>query len=143
MSTTSSVGPGRYSPHPPKHYGADIFGIFQKDQAAWDLAYLSWDWEGRGVIRDLYFSTHILRTLQVPVGAGLTARACMNNIPPRAVYLFLGLPHLRATPMFQTYGQVWADTLQWRARAWHEPHHPRLDAPVNDFTSAMEVIRKL
>lgn len=136
-------GPGRYSPHPIKHYGADIFKILVQDKDAWNLAYLSWDWEERGAIQDPYFSTHIVRTLQCQVGAGQILRACLNNIPPRAAYLIRSLPGVSATPLVLAYSKTWLETLDQRARQWRAPHHPTLDAPVNDFTSALEVIRKL
>ena len=135
----NTVLPWRYSPHPPSCYGADIFKLLVQDSDAWNLAYLSWNWEG-GTLPGASFSTDIVRTL---LAYDLRMRDCLRTVPPRAVYRIARLPMLRASAMSQTYGQTWVDTMEARSRVWREPHHETLDYPVNDFTHALEVIRKL
>lgn len=62
----------RYSPVPIEEYGAPTSssGFLKDDQDAWNLAYLSWDFDKCKTWPDPHFSTHVRRTLQFVIASG-------------------------------------------------------------------------
>lgn len=146
--------PTRYSPEPIESYRfATLFKFLVDDPIAWDLAYLSWDFEAGKDIPDPQFSTNVRRTLQFVTRSGVidlaneappaaTVRGLMRHTPPRSVKLILGLPRLVELPMFKAYGPPWAKTLQSRSRLYREPHDAGLDFEIKVLTQATEVIAK-
>lgn len=144
----------RYSPEPIGSYRfAPLYKFLTDDPVAWDLAYLSWDFEACKEPPDAQFSTVVRRTLQFVTASGridlantqppnLTVRGLMRHPAPRAVKLILDLHRLPELPLFQAYSTRWLDTFQTRSHLYREPHDKDFDFDVNVLTQATEVISK-
>ena len=143
----------RYSPHPISHYGMSGGSkLLTSDEAAWNLAYLSWDVENQPLWPDPYFSTHVRRSIQFVLDTGVsdvtgttedcyTVRGFMTRPAPEAVAKIVAMAHLKQLPLFRAYGEKWLDTLQARARNWREVHDERFDFAVPDCSQALALIR--
>lgn len=144
----------RYSTKPLAEYKhAQPFKILHSDPDAWNLAYLSWDWED-GAFPDPHLSVNVWHTLMFVMETGVVdlanqahnndkVRGLMRNPPPRVVHLITNLPNLASTPMFKAYGQQWVDTMTQRSYLYREPHDEQLDAKLPDLSDALRVIAKL
>ena len=146
----------RYSPHPIDFYGtANQSRILQEDPAAWNLAYLSWDFDSPKVWPDPQFSTHVRRTLQFVVESGkldlidevpasLTVRGFLMRPAPMAVRLLLRMSRVAELPLAKAYGATWIATIQERSHKYREPFDMLLDFPVGArLAQAAEVIRRV
>ena len=145
----------RYSPNPIDAYPrASGFAMLREDTAAWDLAWLSWDFEDTRRLPDTHLSVNIRRTLQFVVRDGsldltgalpdhLKVRGMLALPAPRAVKLLREMPNVRGTPMFKAYGTSWLDTLATRAHLYRAPYDKDYDFDVADLTQATEVIAKI
>lgn len=147
--------PTRYSPEPITSYRfATVFKFLVEDPIAWDLAYLSWDFESAKKPPDAQFSVNVRRTLQfdlvegrldltgeAPVGN--TVRGLFRHPAPRAVKLITELPNLQDLYLFKAYGTAWLDSMQKRVRLYREPHDKNYDFEINLLTQATEVISKI
>ncbi len=144
----------RYSTKPPSGYKhAGTFKLLQDDQEAWNLAYLSWDWE-EGPFPDPHLSVNVWKTLMFEPGTGRvdltrsadpkrTLRGLIKGPAPQVVYKLTNLERLKETPMFMAYGQQWVDTMSQRSHLYREPHDEQLDAKLSDLSQALGVIAKL
>lgn len=145
----------RYSPNPIDAYPrATPFAMLREDAAAWDLAWLSWDFENQARMPDTHLSVNIRRTLQFVIRDGsldltsevpdqLKVRGLMSYTAPRAVKLILGMPNVRDTHMFKAYGPEWLQTLEVRSQLYRAPYDKAYDFDVEDLTQATEVIDKV
>jgi hypothetical protein len=126
--------------------------MLREDPAAWDLAWLSWDFESDR-LPDMHFSVNIRRTLQFVIRDGgldmtgdlpdhLKVRGLMKYTAPRAVKLILDMPNAHKTHMFLAYGTDWLQTLQARSHLYRAPYDKAYDFDVEDLTQATEVIAK-
>lgn len=143
----------RYSPHPIAHYGMSAgSSLLTSDEAAWNLAYLSWDIEHHPLWPDPHFSTHVRRSIQFVLATGrsditgttedrYTVRGFMTRPAPEAVAKIAGMVHLKQLPLFLAYGEKWLDTLQARARNYREAHDDSFDFAVPDCSAALALIR--
>lgn len=147
--------PTRYSPEPIGSYRfAPMFKFLVEDPVAWNLAYLSWDFEAAQKPPDANFSTHVRRTLQYSLATGRvdltdetpphrTVRGLLQHPPPRAVKLLTEHPLVRDMPLFRAYGPDWLRTLEARGRLYWEPYDKDYDFEINVLTQATEVIAKI
>lgn len=147
--------PTRYSPEPIGSYRfASLYKFLVEDPAAWDLAYLSWDFEAARKPPDANFSVSVRRTLQFDLVAGKldltgeappshTIRGLLQHPPPRAVKLITEHPKLRELQLFKAYGTIWLETLLKRSHLYREPHNKDYDFEVHVLTQATEVIAKI
>lgn len=145
----------RYSPHPIDFYStANQSQILQNDPAAWNLAYLSWDFDSHKVWPDPQFSTQVRRSLQFVVESGkldlidevpasLTVRGFLLRPAPMAVKMLLGMRRLAELPLSKAYGATWIATIQERSHNYREPHDAVLDFQVDAMKQALEVIRRV
>ncbi|MBK1683931.1 hypothetical protein [Rhodoferax fermentans] len=147
--------PVRYSPLPIESYSFSAKSqILTEDPDAWNLAYLSWDFETCQRWPDPNFSTHVRRTLQfVPTTGKLdlagsehirdTVRWMVRNPAPRVVKLLLAMPRFKELPLYQAYGDTWAETILARSFLYREPDDQIFDVEINDVSLAMTAIRLL
>ena len=125
--------PERYSPRPREAYGQILHGFAFGPSAsplldtvqAWNLAYLSYDFEANPDHPDVQFSTLVRRSTQVRLHDGTLGLADELKdlsgswllLPaPRFVYLVQNFKFLSEIPLYQAYGQAWLDTIQARGR---------------------------
>lgn len=132
---------------------ATIFKFLASDPTAWDLGYLSWDFE-RGMRPDAQFSVNIHRTLQFVLATGAIdlansqpaadkVRGLIKGPAPQVALAIASMARLKQTHMYLAYGDVWLETLRQRSHLYREPHNEVLDFAVTDCSKAMEFIRKL
>lgn len=145
----------RYSPEPIGSYRfAPLFKFLLEDPVAWDLAYLSWDFEKAKTPPDANFSTHVRRTLQYDLVAGRldltgeapesnTLRGMLRHPAPFVAKLICEFPKLHELQLFRAYGTTWLRTLELRSHLYREPHNKEYDFEVKVLTQATEVIAKL
>jgi hypothetical protein len=133
--TPTSAQSIRYSPRPRETYQGFVEGrgygpatsALLDSQEAWNLAYLSHDFEKVLMHRDPYFTTHVRRTTQTLLdGSGLDLTgssprsglvASLLRAPaPRFVYLIQRHAVLKSLPMYTAYGEAWLTTIEARAR---------------------------
>ena len=111
--------------HKETEYGAATYTLIDTPQA-WNLAYLSHDFEAKVYHSDPYFSTHVRRTCQTKLdGSGFDLlQACrpqelfaslLTHPAPRFVFLILQHPILRTLPMFLSHGESWIRTIEERS----------------------------
>lgn len=124
----------RYSPRPREAYNKSINGTVYGPASsglleapeAWNLAFLSNDFENRLHHPDPYFTTNVRRTTQTLLdgtGVDLTASvpqselvASMLRLPaPRFVFLIHKFAHLKSLPMYTAYGDEWLATIEERS----------------------------
>ncbi len=144
----------RYSPDPLGSYKhAKPFKLLQDDPDAWNLAYLSWDWEG-GPFPDAHLSANVWKTLMFVPSVGkvdltkitpsrLTVRSMIRGPAPQVVYRLTNMQRLKETPMFAAYGQPWVTTMTQRSHMFREPYDEVLDADLTDLSDALRIIAKL
>jgi len=144
----------RYSTKPPTDYKhAKPFKILHSDPDAWNLAYLSWDWED-GAFPDPHLSVNVWHTLMYVMETGvidltdrvptaLKVRGLMKGPPPKVVHILTNLNCLKDTPMFKVYGQNWVDTMTQRSHLFREPFDESLDAKFIDMSDALKIIAKV
>jgi hypothetical protein len=150
----------RYSPRPKETYQGSLEGTrygpatstLLDTQEAWNLAYLSHDFEKVLMHKDPYFTTNVRRTTQTLLdGSGLDLTgssplsrhvASLLRAPaPRFVYLIQRHAVLTSLPMYTAYGEAWLATIEARARIcgvddW-EPDK------ISDLTQAKAVLALL
>ncbi len=143
----------RYSPEPVEAYKhASMFKFFAVDEATWNLAYLSWDFEAKRDMPDPHLSVHCLRTLQFVVETGeidLTdslpekckVRGLMSCPAPQAVHRLTNLSRVKELPLFRAYGQKWLDTMVARSRLYREPDDAEFDFEIKNVAQALDVIQ--
>jgi hypothetical protein len=139
--------PVRYSNKPIEEYKQVINGrvygpassAILCEHQAWNLAYLSHDFDSCFSHPDPYFSTNVRRTVQSRLdGFGPDiigehqpeelVQAMLNLIAPRFVYLIRRSPILESLPMYLAYGPSWVDLIDHRARLITTDHYE--DPPV-------------
>lgn len=119
--------------------------ILNDDEAAWNLAYLSYDFEKLRSHPDPHFSTHVRRTLQHvlltgetdlagKVPAHLTVRGFFRFPPPKAMFQLLAMKRREALPLFKAYGTGWLVLAEQRSHLWQEPYDSALDALVTELS---------
>lgn len=144
----------RFSPKPITEYALPSkSAILANDEEAWNLCYLSFDWDNQPFHPDPQFSVNILRTLQFVADNGvidlanecpdLTVRAFLRSTPHLAVKRILSMRRVSSLPMFRAYGAGWLKMIAKRAESWREPFDEQLDLEVTDFTQALQLIAKL
>jgi hypothetical protein len=144
----------RYSPEPIGAYKiASMFKLLADDETAWNLAYLSWDFEATRGYPDAHFSVHCHRTLQFIVETGefdliaavpnkYKVRGLMSCPPPQAAYRIANLSRMKELPLFRAYGQTWLDTLYARSRLYRELHDVEFDFEIKSLAQALNVIER-
>jgi hypothetical protein len=139
-----------YSPQPRSAYrwivGGHSYGpatspLLDTPQA-WNLAFLSHDYESRREHPDPNFSTHVRRTTQVRLsGNGIdltsTESGLMGSLlllpAPRFVYLIKHHPLLPKLPMFEHYGPQWLEVIDKRSRVCvADSHVDKLPNPKDE-----------
>jgi hypothetical protein len=139
--------PVRYSEKPIEEYrqviGGKVYGpamsTLLSQSQAWNLAYLSFDFDSHLHHPDPYFSTNVRRTIQSRLdGSGLDlaglhqpaelVQSMLDLIAPRFVYLIRRSPILESLPMYLAYGPSWVDLIDQRARLVTTDHYE--DPPV-------------
>lgn len=145
----------RYSPNPIDGYPrAAVFKMLREDAAAWDLAFLSWDFEDTSRTPDPHLSVNVRRTLQFVIKDGsldltgalpdsMKVRGLLRHPAPCAAKLIRELPRVKELPMFKAYGPAWLETLESRSHLYQEPYDKAYDFDVADLTQATEVIAKI
>lgn len=151
----------RYSPRPISLYTATVHGVsvgpaqspfFANDPEAWNLAYLSHDFDALLCHPDPHFSTHVRRTIQVVIETGLpdlTDLASPQNCirgqlrQPASVAAGFILDRLPPAsrdqlPLFKAYGRDWLNTIE--LRAWKLSGMSESD-PLEPFREAIALIR--
>ncbi len=143
----------RYTPDPPAST-ASLFdsAVLSADAEAWNLAWLSYPCvEDIGGLHDPLFTTHVRRTLQKVLATGeldlidaLPAAAKVHGLlrlpPPAAALRLAEMAWRMDLALYRAYGEAWLECLEQRARAYREPHHPLLDAPVRSTAQALLAI---
>ena len=93
---------------------------------AWNLAFLSFDYDTTLEHPDPQFTTNVRRSLQTrldgsgldicsPISKGLVV-GCLLRLPaPRFVYLLRRSPALAQLPLYLAYGDVWLDLIEQRS----------------------------
>ena len=131
----------RYSPRPVASYvrtirakagsistGPAASAILAGRLEAWNLAYLSHDYEASLQHPDPHFTVRVLHTTQfvietgeIDIGGMLLPEKCIMHFmqapPARAVKLLLGMRLLKQTPLYVSYGDAWLETIQNRGFA--------------------------
>lgn len=144
----------RYSPNAIESYGAPTSSsnFLKDDHAAWNLAYLSWDFDKCKTWPDPNFSTHVRRTLQFVIATGgldLTddvnvykkVRCFLLGPAPAAAYQINNMQRVTELPLYLAYGEAWLARVNARARNYREPHDERFDCAIDDLSMSCEVIR--
>lgn len=141
----------RYSPNPLDAYPtASRSLLLLRSPEAWNLAWLSWNWEDNPNL-DVNFTAAVHQTLNTVLKTGkvdLTSSvpdsakvaSLMRLPPPQAAHKLAWHPGTPTLPLYLRYGPEWLETLTARARMYREPHDLVLDKPVSDFASALQVI---
>ena len=149
----------RYSPKPLNEYAGTVQGTSYGPAhsallgapQAWNLAYLSFNFDKALQHPDPYFSTHVVRTMQSRLDGGgadlidkypssQTVQGLLSLPAPRFVYLIRQHSVLRSLPLFLNYGQEWLDTIEERSRICSSGD---VEAPqVIDLTLANSALAK-
>ena len=150
----------RYSHKPIEDYKAVINGrtygpassAILCEPEAWNLAFLSHDFDACFTHSDPYFSTNVRRTVQSKLdGTGpdlvgeypptALVQSLLNLSAPRFVYLIRRSPVLETLPMYLAYGPTWVDLIDQRARlVVTDPHQYE---PVENTKFAQEYLFNL
>lgn len=118
---------------------------------AWNLAYLSFDFDAVLQHPDPHFSTHVRETCRAkldgtPTGvvesvAASKMLASLLLLPaPRFVYLIKDHPVLPVLPLYCAYGKQWLTTIE--QRSWQcvtDRHRPE---PIHDMTEAKNLLER-
>jgi len=143
----------RYSPYPVTHYPVPAASKFlAMDEQAWNLAWLSFDFDNFVAHKDARFSSHVLATVRTVIGSMVedvtnddqdkTLRSFLLHPAPKAVKLILGVKHFEQLPMYRAYGQEWADTILSRSKLYREAYDAELDTQIGSTNDAVSVLRK-
>lgn len=144
----------RYSPKPVAEYrGAAASAILSSDEQAWNLAWLSYDFDSNRFHPDPNFGVYVRRTLMYVPMTGetditgkmpdrLTIRGILNNTPPRVALELLRLPQRERLPLFKAYGPGWLVTVEERSHLYRAPYNAAYDTEVSDFTQALQVLAR-
>lgn len=147
------MSPIRYSPQPLTSYpSAKMFGLLAADELAWNLGYLSFDFESGKLPPDSHFSVNVHRTLMFVMDTGeidLTGkkpkhkqiRGLMHGPAVQVAHRIATLARVKQLPLYLAYGAPWLALLHNRAQAWREPHDEDFDFAVPDCRQALELIR--
>lgn len=145
----------RYSPNPIDAYpSAAVYRLLRSDPAAWDLAWLSWDFENPRRMPDPALSVKIRRTLQFVISDGsldltgavpdhLKVRGLMKYPAPYVAKFLVGMKRLRSLPMFRAYGSKWVETIEDRSHLYREPHDAVFDFAVPDTSQAADALTRI
>jgi len=143
----------RYSPEPITHYrSAKLFKFLAVDALAWNLGYLSFDFENLKSQPDSHFSVNVHRTLMFVIATGGIdlagqlpdrdkVRGLMHGPAAQVAHKIASLTFVKQLPLYLAYGAPWLALLQQRAQAWREPHDAQFDFAVPDCSQALELIR--
>lgn len=143
----------RYSPMPIDHYPVPNASKFLKpDEQAWNLAWLSFDFDNNVAHPDAKFSTHISATVRTLVRTGVvdvandnpeqTVREFLKKPAPKAVQMILAMTHLHKLPMYKAYGPEWVNTILQRSHLAQEAHDAEFDSPVPSTKQAMKLLKR-
>lgn len=133
----------RYSPHPLEHYTEQVLSrrsgqmvtigigtakLLKTDPLAWNLAWMSHDFDRRVTHYDPHFLQHVDRT------ARLVALRRWLSIPaPAFAYRVIRFHRaaMARVPLYKAYGDTWLDTLIMRGHQAQPPYalDPVLDRP--------------
>ena len=144
----------RYSPKPISDYRLpSLSPLLSEDAAAWNLAYLSFDWESVTKFPDPRISVAVRATLQFVPETGQidllnqqpqrTVRTLVALPPPALALRLLKMPRRKELPLYVFYGATWLETLMRRAELYREAYDPLHDEPITDVSAASDLIRKV
>lgn len=121
-------------------------------QGAWNLAYLSYDYDKSLQHPDPYFTVNVKRSTQVRLdGSGLDiaqeygvehyVESWLHLPAPRFVHLITNSKILVDLPIYKAYGKQWLDTIHERSFLCQTHENP----PDNivDFSAARAVLKGL
>ena len=146
----------RYSPRPLETYQTGEPGArygpatstLLSSQEAWNLAYLSFDYEASLQPLDPHFTVHVRRTCQTRLdGNGLELvssddRGLVSSwlrLPaPRFVHLVRNHKHMKELPLYEAYGDRWIATIEQRSRLCQTHELPPDN--VVDFSAAKALL---
>lgn len=160
MSPTTKNPIIRYSPkplqayqasHKDQKYGPATSSLLAGSPEAWNLAYLSHDYDALLQPADPYFTTNVRRTVQSRLDgsgpdlagsmpASLLIQAMLRLPAPRFVYLIHKHEHLKTLPMYLAYGDAWLQTMERRAMTISCDDTPV--PPINDMQDALALISR-
>lgn len=159
MSPTKNETPViRYSPRPisdytKTHAGVELgpgTSVMLKPAQAWNLAYLSYDYDKSIQHPDPEFTVLVRRTCQTKLdGTGLDVvgnsgvplvESLLELPAARFVHLITQHPALKTLPMFTAYGQPWLDTITARSYKCQTDESPPDN--VVDFSAARALLAK-
>jgi hypothetical protein len=149
-----------YSPRPREAYNKSINGTVYGPASsslleateAWNLAFLSNDFENRLHHPDPYFTTNVRRTTQTLLdGSGIDLTesfplsqrvASLLRLPaPRFVYLIHKFAHLKSLPMYTAYGEEWLATIEERSHLCYvDDWEPETIADLSQANSVLALI---
>lgn len=144
----------RYSPKDVEKYaGPSRSLILNADAQAWNLAYLSYDFEAHVYHPDPHFAVHVRRTLQFVLMTGeldlsgnvpmnLTVRGLLTRPAPYAARQILRMKRHRELALHQAYGSRWLVTLDERSHKFVAPYDPAYDAPVVNVDLALQALAR-
>ena len=152
----------RYSPRPIEKYSTRASGpatsnFLREDPAAWNLAFLSHDYDDRREHPDPKFTSLVRSSTQMILSSGSLdlaglqpplkkVQGLMGLPAPQAVVNLLKLRRLGQLPLYRAYGADWCDTIQRRsylAQAPDNDANPELDFPIHHFSDAQLVLERL
>ena len=156
----------RYSPRPREAYGQILHGFAFGPNAsalldtaqAWNLAYLSYDFEENPDHPDTKFSTLVRRSTQIRLNDGTLGLADELKdltgswllLPaPRFVYLVRNFKFLSEIPLYLAYGQAWLETIEARGRLCQagfgppEPHEYDVEITASGIKTADTLFGRL
>lgn len=149
----------RYSTFPQSHYvkktkkvgyGTASSALLDTLQA-WNLAYLSFDFENKLTHPDPHFTVHVRRSIQTRLTDGtqdlvepepfLGLVGSLLLLPaPRFTHLIKPLELLKSLPLYVAYGESWLETIT--ARSWICGYGHEAETHITDFSKANEILGK-
>ena len=118
---------------------------------AWNLAYLSHDYEADGAHTDPMFNIHVRRTTQVLLaGYGIAVHSedaepvfgSLLRLPaPRFVYLIRQSPILTTLPLYLAYGLPWVELIEKRSHHCRNGDHEEYES--TDLDDAVELLQRI
>jgi hypothetical protein len=149
----------RYSPRPLSDYKVGAQGSFigpatstlLNTAGAWNLAYLSHDYDKVLMHPDPQFTVNVRRTAQMRLdgsGIDLAGSAPLSKLvgsllmlpAPRFVYLINQHPIMAQLPLFMIYGQSWLKTIEERSHLCQADERP--PDYICDYSMANSVLTK-
>lgn len=148
----------RYSPRPIESYDRVIKGgsygphnsaFLNYDLEAWNLAFLSYDYDARPTHPDPQFTILAIRTVNTVLNTGaldllgllpasMTVRSLLRMPAPQAVKVLLEKSLFQRLPLYKAYGQTWLDTIQKRSWICRTQIQDK-EAQLEDIESTAEV----